>query len=149
MALAVAALCWVLAVHDGDTLRVRCGVDAPVPVRVAYIDAPEQAQAWGRASGVSLRRLCLHTQAWVVPQAVDRYGRTVATVQCRAKDASHHQVERGMAWVFTRYTPAGSPLFADETRARAAQRGLWHDAAPVEPAVWRGQRRALQNAPHG
>ncbi len=137
MVFSVAALCWVLAVHDGDSLRVRCEGAEPVAVRVAFVDAPELGQPWGRASGASLRRLCLHTQAWVVPQVVDRYGRTVATVQCRAKDASHHQVERGMAWVFTRYAPVGSPLFADEARARAARRGLWRDANPVEPAQYR------------
>lgn len=141
MDLAAAALCWVLSVSDGDTLRVRCADAPPVVVRVALIDAPERAQPWGRVSGQSLRTLCLHTQAWVQPQARDRYGRTVALVTCRGKDASHHQVERGMAWAYVAHPGKDRARFAallqDQERAVGARRGLWRDAEPVPPWVWR------------
>lgn len=135
---AAAYLALVIAVHDGDTLRVRTAPEQqPASIRVAHIDAPELAQRWGRASGTSLRRLCLGTWAWVQPQTTDRYGRTVADVTCRAKDASHHQVERGMAWVFTRYEPADSPLYTTQARAQGARRGLWGDPSPTPPWTWR------------
>ena len=142
--LATAFLALVIAVHDGDTLRVQVDGQPSQSVRVAYIDAPELGQPWGRASGKSLRKLCLHTWAWVQPQTTDRYRRTVATVQCRAKDASHHQVERGMAWVYKKYTPAKSPLYAAQLAAQQARRGLWVQPAQ-DPAEW---RKSAQSQKH-
>ena len=145
MVLETAALCLVLAVTDGDTLKVRCDGVEPLAVRVALIDAPESGQAHGRASGQSLRKLCLHTRAWVQPQTVDRYGRTVAHVQCRGKDAAHHQVERGMAWAYRAYPGKDAARFArllvDEEHAQASARGLWRNANSIPPWQWRHQRR--------
>ena len=93
-------LCLVLSVHDGDTIRVHCEDDAaPVTrsIRVAYIDAPELAQPWGKASRNALAKMCLGKRATVAPITQDRYGRTVATVSCKGVDVSTRQVERGMA----------------------------------------------------
>jgi len=128
-----AFLALVIAVHDGDTLRVRTDAGAIHTIRIAHIDAPELYQQWGRVSGTSLRRLCLGTHAWVQPTTLDRYQRTVADVTCRAKDASHHQVERGMAWVFDRYEPPTSRLYSVQARARHFRRGLWFEQAAVAP----------------
>src|SRR5919106_2771752 len=54
--------CRVLNVHDGDTLRVRCGLGSDrqrqIKVRLYCIDTPELAQvAWGKISRDHLRRL--------------------------------------------------------------------------------------------
>jgi endonuclease YncB( thermonuclease family) len=135
----------VLSVHDGDSIRVRTDAGVSLPVRVAYIDAPEvrngrwPTQPYGRASARSLRALCLGQQAAIRPQTTDRYGRTVAEVECKRKDASTHQVRAGMAWVFWRHTPAGSPLAAIESEAKAARRGLWAQDAPEEPGAYRAR----------
>jgi len=134
---AAAFLALVIAVHDGDTLRVSTDSGISQTIRVARIDAPELKQDWGRVSGKSLRTLCMGTHAWVQPATIDRYGRTVASVQCRGKDASHHQVERGMAWVFVRYEPPVSPLYQVQARAMQARRGLWYANDPLPPWTWR------------
>lgn len=138
--LTVAALCLVISVHDGDTMRVRCEHHTtPVVIRLAWIDAPELQQPWGKASRHALAALCLRTHAWVQPHNADKYGRTVATVSCRAADASARQVERGMAWVFHKYAPVDTPLAAMQQRAQNQRRGLWRDPA-IEPAAWRHSR---------
>ena len=49
------------------------------------------------------------------------------------------QVRRGWAWVFVRYAPKNSPLYAVEREARLDRRGLWADDAPIAPWEWRGQ----------
>ena len=66
----------------------------------------------------------------------DRYGRTVARVQCNGVDASEQQLRAGMAWVFDRYVSDRWLYWAQED-ARAARRGLWSDAQPVAPWEWR------------
>jgi len=138
-----ALLALVISVHDGDTLRVRTGPDTSQSIRIAHIDAPELKQEWGRVSGRSLRVLCLGKPATVQPVTIDRYGRIVANVRCGKTDASHHQVERGMAWVFGKYEPTDSPLYAVQTRARHYQRGLWTAVAPLPPWQWRHLEKNL------
>jgi len=136
-----AFLALVIAVHDGDSIRVQHPIAGLQSIRVAEIDAPELRQHWGRVAGRSLRRLCLGKMAWVQPHNADRYGRTVAAVRCGKTDAGHHQVERGMAWVFLRYAPPSSALYAVQMRAQQHRRGLWvqHDATP--PWDWRADAR--------
>jgi len=76
----------------------------------------------------------------VKPQTRDRYGRTVARVECGGVDASAEQVRAGMAWAFTRYLT--DPGLRDlKAEARSAGRGLWADAQPLPPWEWRGGYR--------
>lgn len=142
-------LCLVIAVADGDTLSVRCGEQGryeQVSVRLVEIDAPEKGQAFGQRSKEALSSLCFGVQASVTPVTRDRYGRTVARVECRGLDASAEQIRRGMAWRFVRYSTDATiqPL---EDAARSARTGLWADAAPVPPWEWRATRRAAQIVP--
>lgn len=136
-----ALLCLVVAIADGDTLTARCGEpDAfyQVKVRLAEIDAPEKAQPFGDRSRQHLAALCFRKAAHIRPQTTDRYGRTVARVECEGKDANAEQVRSGMAWAYTRYlTDPRIPSL--EAEARAARRGLWVAAEPVAPWEWRRQ----------
>lgn len=129
----------VIGVSDGDTLTVLHD-QQQVKVRLAEIDAPEKAQAFGTRAKQSLSDMCFGKTAEVYPQTRDRYGRTVARVRCDGIDANAEQVRRGMAWVYTKYShdPAFPPL---ELEARAARRGLWADPAPVPPWEWRHMKR--------
>lgn len=132
-------LCLVVAISDGDTLKVRCGEPGQyeqVTVRLAEIDAPERSQAFGQRSKASLSELCFGQWASVAALTRDRYGRTVARVQCQGVDSSAEQVRTGMAWAFRRYLT--DPEIARlEHAARAARAGLWRDIDPVAPWEWR------------
>lgn len=130
----------VVAITDGDTLTVRSEGGEQLRVRVAEIDAPESQQPFGAASKRSLSDLCFNVRAEIRPQKTDRYGRTVARVTCRGKDASEHQVHSGMAWVFERYA-SDRNLFRLQDDARAANRGLWSERTPVAPWEWRQTSR--------
>ena len=55
-------------------------------------------------------------------------------------NANAEQVQRGWAWVFPRYAPKNSPLYALEREARLDRRGLWADDRPVPPWEWRSMR---------
>lgn len=73
----------------------------------------------------------------MAPTARDRYGRTVGELDCAGVPAGPEQVRRGMAWVYTKYAPKGSPLYQLEAEARAARLGLWADPDPTPPWSWR------------
>lgn len=64
----------------------------------------------------------------------------LAHVRCNGTDAGAEQVRQGMAWVFVRYAPASSPLYAIEQEARAARRGLWATRDAVPPWEWRSRQ---------
>lgn len=133
-------LCLVVAITDGDSIKVRCGEEPVQAVRLAQVDAPEKGQAFGQRSKQSLAELCHERLAEVRRQTTDRYGRMVARVSCAGKDASAEQVKAGMAWAYLEYLndPAIKNL---ERQARGQARGLWADSAPVAPWDWRKQRK--------
>jgi endonuclease YncB( thermonuclease family) len=131
----------VVRVHDGDTLTVTVQQKV-LRVRLDAVDAPELHQPFGPGSMHSLVELCGGKQAELTTRGKDRYGRTIAGVKCAGVDANAEQVRRGMAWVYTRYAPQRSPLYALQRDARVARRGLWLDARPTAPWEWRLTNRA-------
>lgn len=65
----------VTGVADGDTLYA--SIDGhSIRIRLAQIDAPEKAQAFGRRSEQSLRELVGKRQVDLAWKSLDRYGRS-------------------------------------------------------------------------
>ncbi|MDA0984018.1 MAG: thermonuclease family protein [Proteobacteria bacterium] len=126
----------VTEVHDGDTITL-ANWQHTYRIRLLDIDAPEMSQPRGRDSRAALFHLCALKQAVVETQGEDRFGRTLGRVTCAGVDANAEQVRAGWAWVFPRYAPKDSPLYAIEREARLEKRGLWTDDAPVAPWEWR------------
>ena len=125
----------VVGVADGDTLTVL--VDRTEHrVRLAEIDAPEKKQPFGERAKQSLADLCFNAEATVAVASTDRYGRSIARVRCGEHDASLYQVRAGLAWAYTQYLT--DPAIARaEMAAREARAGLWVDADPVAPWLYR------------
>lgn len=139
---AAALLCLVIAIHDGDTLSIRCGAPGQFRVervRLAAIDAPEHRQAFGQRARQNLARLCFRQQARITPVDRDRYGRTVAHVHCQGENAAPAQVRAGLAWVYTPSAFEHPQLVALQRQARADGTGLWSQPRPQAP--WDYRRR--------
>lgn len=137
----------VIAVTDGDTIRVLDAQNVQHKVRLAGIDAPESKQAYGARSKKSLSDLVFGKTVTVDVSKHDRFGRVVGKVLYEMVDMALHQVEVGLAWHYKQYANEQSAsdrrlYAAAEDRARAAHLGLWHDADPVPPWEW---RRAPKN----
>lgn len=120
-------------------MSIRCPTAIPdhpfqqVKVRLAEIDAPESGQSFGQKSKEHLSKLCFKEQATVRASGTDRYGRLIARVECRGKDASMEQVRAGLAWAYVKYQT--DPAFSvAEQQAREARIGMW--AAPGQAAPW-------------
>jgi endonuclease YncB( thermonuclease family) len=126
----------VAHVVDGDTLDLIVH-EKRIRVRILDIDAPEHAQPYGQRSRQSLIAICGGEQPQIDGSKHDRNGRLLAYIRCNGVDAGAEQVRQGMAWVFVRYAPADSPLYAIEAEAQAARRGLWATEQRVPPWEWR------------
>lgn len=137
---AATLLCLVIAIHDGDTLSIRCGTPGQYRVervRLAAIDAPEHRQAFGQRARQNLAQLCFRQQARITPEGHDRYGRTVAHVHCQGENAARAQVQAGLAWVYTPAAREHPQLVALQRQARASGRGLWSQPRPQAPWDYR------------
>lgn len=141
----------VIVVIDGDTVlfkpdHYRAASRAFLKIRLADIDAPEKDQPHGDAATRALTALVLNQRVEVETVATDAYGRTIAHVLLKAGQAgalpvNAELVRRGLAWPLTRYRSDAGLLDA-QREARRAQRGLWQDAEPTPPWVWRRLRAA-------
>ena len=138
---AAVALCLIVSVGDGDSLSARCGAQPVQHVRIAAIDAPELRQAYGARARQHLAQLCLRQQARLAPQGHDKYGRLLAQVSCRGRDAGQAQVVAGLAWVHPSQVKAHPALARAAVRARQARVGLWAQRRPLAPWKYR-QRHA-------
>ncbi len=93
----------MLSIGDGDTIRV-LAQGRKITIRLACIDAPEMAQAPDGANALRYLQSCLRLGSSVTlrPQAVDRFGRTVAEVIGEV-NLNLALVEDGMAFAYRKY----------------------------------------------
>lgn len=147
----------VVAVTDGDTIKVLDSDKRQHTIRVAGIDAPEKKQPFGQRSKENLSRLVFGKEVDVQWSKRDRYQRIVGKVMvaelaCQRPDCSKTldaglgQVTAGFAWWYRKYAreqpaeDAGAYEFAEQ-EARARHVGLWRDADPMPPWEWRRKDR--------
>lgn len=136
----------VVRVADGDTITILDADKAQHKVRLAGIDAPEKAQAFGERSRDSLEELVAGKTVTVETHKKDRYGRRVGKVLLNGQDMNLEQVRRGMAWFYREYaheqSAADQQSYArTESEAREIGKGLWRDKAPVPPWDFRKKRQ--------
>ena len=130
----------VFVVIDGDTVLFKPDHDSPashafLKIRLADIDAPEKDQAYGDVATRTLTALLLNQPVEVNTVATDVYGRTIAHIQLGTLPVNTELVRRGVAWASGQRR--NTALKEAQREARLARRGLWQDAAPTPPWVWR------------
>lgn len=128
----------VVGVPDGDTITVLDAGKVQHKVRLAEIDAPEKAQAFGNKSKQALSALVHGKQVLVVEQGQDKYRRTVGRIYLGDVDVNAEQIRQGMAWVYRKYSRDKS-LLPLEDHAKAQRLGLWIDVDPLPPWEWRNR----------
>ncbi len=132
----------VVGVADGDTITLLDSTNTQHKIRLSGIDAPEKKQPFGNRSKESLSYLVFAKTVTVETDKLDKYKRNVGKVLVNGVDANLEQVKRGMAWHYKAYEreqpAADRKAYSDEeNEAKAARRGLWNDAEPVPPWVFR------------
>lgn len=132
----------VVGVADGDTITVLDASKTQHRVRLVGIDAPEKSQAYGSKSKQSLSNMVYGKKVTVLWDKQDRYKRILGKVLTDWGDVNLAQIEDGMAWHYKRYMndqPIKDQMSYDdaERTARHLRKGLWADASPTPPWVWR------------
>jgi endonuclease YncB( thermonuclease family) len=132
----------VVGVTDGDTITVLDDQRTQHKIRLAGIDAPEKAQAFGQRSKEYLSSLVFGRQVLVEEGKRDRYGRTVGKVVIDGRDANLAMVVAGLAWHYKKYQGEQSSydqlLYGlSESEAKTLRLGLWIDSNAMPPWKWR------------
>lgn len=131
----------VIAVLDGDTVLVKRG-NGLVKIRMVGIDAPEKAQTFGETSKRSLSDMVMGKQVTIKSQAIDKYGRMVASINVNGLDVNAEQIRRGMAWENSNFH-SDKKLLALQEEAKQVPRGLWALSNPIPPWDWRKQHPSI------
>jgi endonuclease YncB( thermonuclease family) len=140
----------VVSIADGDTITVLDAQHVQHKIRLQGIDAPESRQSFGQLSKHNLSSLVAGRDVTVEYFKFDRYGRALGKVIVGGIDANVEQVRAGLAWVYTDYedelTPSDRSLYhAAERQARLLHAGLWKEASPTPPWVFRRQARSTRS----
>lgn len=128
-------------VLDGDTL-----IAGGVRYRLAFIDAPENDQAYGQEAASFLRALVADSAITLTERGKDRYGRTIAEASINGICIAEMMIENGYAWPYMVPTAEmENKLFHLREKARVGELGLWTDSNPIQPAIHRQIKNAANN----
>jgi endonuclease YncB( thermonuclease family) len=136
----------VVGIADGDTITVLDADSNPHKVRLAGLDAPEKAKAFGERAKQHLSDRVFDQSVQVTFGKSDRYGRLVGKVIPDGEDVNLQMVREGLAWHYKAYEgeqPAWDRLTYSmaEDVARRRQIGLWSDAERIPLWEWRAHKR--------
>jgi endonuclease YncB( thermonuclease family) len=137
----------IVYVEDGDTLTLLDARNQQHRIRLTDLDAPESAkekyqklgQPYSAVSGRNLSSLAKGRQAQAICYEFDNYARLVCRVTVDRVDVSLAQIRAGYAWAngASKRFVRDARAYEYEQEARQQRRGLWRDAAPVAPWIWR------------
>lgn len=99
------------------------------------IDAPEMDQEFGLEAKEFLNRY-LHKKVKVLPNGVDKYGRTIGTIYVENVNINVLEVREGYAWHYKKYS-GDQELAKAEELARLGKKGLWKNENVLAPWEWR------------
>jgi micrococcal nuclease len=131
----------VVAITDGDTVVCLNGNNEQTKIRLFGIDAPEKKQAFGTKSRQFIADLVFGKIVDVSVVGTDRYGRTIARIFYKGKDAGLLSIQNGFAWHYKKYAPHETIYAEAQEWARENKLGLWVDADPVPPWEFRRSKK--------
>jgi len=129
----------VVSVADGDTFTVLWNQNQ-IRVRLEGIDCPEKGQPFGNNARQAVSGLVFGKVVKVEEQSKDRYKRSIARVYLLdGRFVNAEMLRMGMAWHYKKYS-SDAEYARLEQQARRAGIGLWSDANPIAPWIWRSNK---------
>lgn len=124
-------------VIDGDSLNITFGVDIPVSIRLAEIDAPELGQHFGFEAKENLERQLAKHPPELTFEENGKYGRKICTILVDGRNLNLELVEEGFAWASP---DAGASFHNAQKLAQERGVGLWNRSDPTSPWDWRAAK---------
>lgn len=125
----------VVGVTDGDTIKVMRN-DKVERIRLYGIDCPEKKQAFGKRAKQFTVNMVFKQTVDIKPITIDRYGRIIAWIYVNGRYLNKELLKAGLAWHYKRYSK-DRDLADLESQARKKKIGLWIEANPIPPWMFR------------
>ncbi len=125
---------------DGDTFELLTPNKQLFKIRLLDIDAPEKGQDFGNQSKKRLGELIFQKNVEVEYSQTDRNGRILGTIYVDNLQINLQMVKDGLAWHFLKYSHK-KEFEAAEKKARLLRIGLWQGSSPLEPWIFRQNKR--------
>jgi len=128
----------VVGISDGDTIVVLQN-NQQYKIRLYGVDTPESHQDFGTRAKQFTSEMVFNKEVRVVPEATDKYGRTVGTVYIANVCINEELIKNGFAWVYRQYCskPECQNWLQLEDEAKNGKKGLWNDKNPLPPWEFR------------
>ena len=138
----------VIAISDGDTVKVLTNDHKQHKVRLAEIDTPEKGQPYGQKAKDALAALIFGKTVRVEEVTTDRYGRLVGHIYLNDLHINKEMVRIGATWAYRQYLKDQNFIYVENT-AKAAQRGIWglSEAQRIPPWDWRKGKKVVSPSP--
>lgn len=138
----------VISVSDGDTIRVVDKHGRTHKIRLAYVDAPESSQAYGKEAQRILKNWVLNERVTVYIVDIDQYQREVAQITQGNENINFKLIQNGHVWHYR--SIAARKQSPDEFRqyeyaeseAKKKRIGLWETHNPQAPWQYRKEHRS-------
>ena len=132
----------VIAITDGDTIKILTSDKQQIKVRLANIDTPEKKQPYGQKAKKVLSDKIYGKQVSVEKVTTDRYKRMIGKVYLADRYINAEMVADGYAWVYRKYNKDRHMLEL-ERQAQEKGIGLWalQEDQRIPPWEWRKQGR--------
>jgi endonuclease YncB( thermonuclease family) len=133
-----------VSVVDGDTINVMHN-GAKQKVILYGVDCPEIGQAFGEQAKQYTDQACFRKTVTIEEHGQDKNGRSIAVVSLQdGSNLNQALVQQGLAWWSDKYAPNDATLKNLFETAKAAHTGLWADAKPIPPWIFRNGQRDVQ-----
>jgi endonuclease YncB( thermonuclease family) len=134
----------VLAVEEGDRVKLAADDGNVYSATLQSIDAPDQDQEYFKKARKRLAELIEGKEVTVMMRTAEN-GETYAVIFAGSDDVGLKLIQEGLAWFAPNRSTAQSTSDRDkyilaETAAKAAKQGLWDEKDPVAPWTLRGEK---------
>jgi len=130
----------ITRVVDGNTVILSTQDYEDQTILLKGIDSPEFGQLFCDESRRLLEHLLLGKRVVVQIHGKDRHGNRLAIIHVNGVDPRRELVKQGLAW-----TDDEDPeLQAVREEAKTQGKGLWKEADPTPPWIYRRQQAMLQ-----
>jgi micrococcal nuclease len=129
----------VIAVVDGNTIRVLTMEKDTLNIVLYGIDSPELGQGHGEKAKKFLEKLLLDKEVQVDVKGKDRLGTRLGIVLIPGEtDPRHELLREGLAW--TSEINPDAEFEEMKNKARENGKGLWKEQNPTPPWTFRRQQ---------
>jgi endonuclease YncB( thermonuclease family) len=130
----------ITRVIDGNTVILATPDYEDQTILLKGIDSPEQGQRFSNESRQLLEHLLLGKRVVVQIHGKDRHGNRLADIHVNGVDPRRELVKQGLTWTLDE----DPELQAVRDEAKTHGKGLWKEADPTPPWIYRRQQSMLQ-----